>query len=78
MAKKNAEVYIRDPKGTGMLHRVHPLTKCSLCDTPTKEEDLCGDLACRACHKSITFDECVDGSWVATQRAAAGLPTRGE
>ena len=50
-------------------------TKCELCNKPTKDEDLCGDLTCRACHKSLSFAECVSGSWVAEQRRAAGMPT---
>ena len=50
-------------------------TKCELCGKPTKNDDLCGDLACRSCHKSLSFEECVSGSWVAEQRRAAGLPT---
>lgn len=33
---------------------------CSLCGRPTTE--YCSTLACRACHKSITFEDCVNGT----------------
>lgn len=46
--------------------------RCVLCSQPANE--LCGDGVCRACHKSLTFEECVDGSWADRQRAAYGLP----
>lgn len=36
-------------------------------------KECCQDFYCRECHKSLGFDECVDGSWVAEQRRAAGL-----
>jgi hypothetical protein len=50
------------------------MTNCELCGKPTPDEDLCGDLACRACHKSLSFEECVDGSWANRLRASYGLP----
>lgn len=49
-------------------------TPCNLCGQPTQDADLCPDGNCRACHKSLTFEECCDGSWVRAQRKAAGLP----
>lgn len=36
--------------------------KCEGCGKKVKE--VCGDGYCRSCHRSIGFDECVDGSWV--------------
>lgn len=50
------------------------MRNCELCEKPTPDEDLCGDLTCRDCHKSLTFEDCVSGRWVDRQRAAAGLP----
>lgn len=47
--------------------------ECALCGEVVEER--CGDNACRACHKSLSFESCVDGSWVREMRCAAGLPT---
>ena len=44
-------------------------------DEPRTGRDLCQDGYCRACHVTIGFEECCDGSWVAAQRQAAGIPT---
>lgn len=44
-----------------------------LCDE-TDTDERCPDGNCRACHKSLTFEECCDGSWNARIRASAGLP----
>lgn len=30
-----------------------------------KEEDVCGDGYCRDCHVSLSFEDCVSGTWVA-------------
>lgn len=50
--------------------------KCAAerCGKMVNEEDVCGDGFCRACHKSLSFEECCDGSWGRKQRLAAGLP----
>ena len=32
---------------------------CSLCDALVNEEDTCAQGTCRACHKTISFEECV-------------------
>ncbi len=45
--------------------------KCGLCGKRRRE--LCGDLVCRSCHKSLTFEECVSGEWTKKQWLAAGL-----
>lgn len=34
---------------------------CSLCGK--KAARLCPDLACEDCHKSLSFDDCCDGTW---------------
>jgi hypothetical protein len=47
------------------------------CASPEREHDesdICPDGYCRECHKSLSFESCVDGSWVDEQRRAAGLP----
>ena len=36
--------------------------ECCMCTNYADE--LCGGNVCRACHKSLTFESCVDGSWV--------------
>lgn len=46
---------------------------CALCGKEVDEADLCGDLACRNCHKSLSFEECFDGSWERRVRQQAGL-----
>ena len=52
-----------------------PRLTCSLCHKNVEhEEDLCGDLACRDCHKSLSFEDCTSGRWVDEQRRAYGLP----
>lgn len=48
--------------------------ECDGCDKKVKER--CGGDYCRKCHKSLTFESCVDGSWDNAQRRAAGLPAR--
>jgi hypothetical protein len=45
---------------------------CYLCRREVEER--CGDGVCRDCHKSLTFEECCDGSWTKDLRARAGLP----
>ena len=51
------------------------IVECSLCSKPTSE--YCSTLACRACHVSITFEDCVGGTtpeeaaWEAAKKAAA-------
>lgn len=37
--------------------------KCELCNQ--ESEELCNDLVCRACHVSISFDDCVSGTYSA-------------
>jgi len=37
-------------------------------------DERCGDGYCRACHISLSFDDCVSGAWVDEQRREAGLP----
>jgi hypothetical protein len=48
---------------------------CELCKVDVPER--CGDGTCRACHKSLTFEDCVSGSYVDRLRAAYGLPALG-
>jgi hypothetical protein len=45
---------------------------CELCKKRVRE--VCNDLVCRKCHKSLSFEACVSGDWVDEQRRAAGLP----
>jgi LRP1 type putative zinc finger protein len=47
---------------------------CQLCGEQSSE--LCNDLICRTCHKSVSFEECVSGAWERRVRQAAGLPVR--
>lgn len=48
--------------------------KCDACGEDADER--CGGDHCRRCHVSLTFEECVDGSWSEKIRAKAGLPER--
>ena len=48
--------------------------QCNLCRREAGER--CGDDVCRDCHKSLTFEECCDGSWTKDLRARAGLTIR--
>lgn len=41
-------------------------------------DERCDDDRCRACHVSLTFQECVDGSWARRVRREAGLPVNEE
>jgi len=45
---------------------------CAACKR--RVEERCGDDVCRACHKSLTFEDCVSGRWVECVRKNAGLP----
>jgi hypothetical protein len=36
-------------------------------------DELCADGYCRACHVSLSFEACVSGEWVDSQRKAVGL-----
>lgn len=47
---------------------------CDKCDATV--EEVCGGGYCRACHKSLTFEDCVDGSWARRQREAGALESR--
>lgn len=42
------------------------MTKCVNCGKRVKE--VCGDGYCRACHKSLSFEDCVDGTWLANKQ----------
>ena len=46
---------------------------CSICGKETTE--YCEQLTCRACHVSLTFEECVSGAWTDEQRRAAAAWT---
>lgn len=37
--------------------------KCNICREEV--EETCGDGNCRACHVSVPWDDCVDGTWTA-------------
>ena len=37
------------------------IINCTICGKVALE--YCNDLVCRNCHKSLTFEECVDNSW---------------
>jgi hypothetical protein len=58
---------------TGEIDKKEGFYPCSLCGKPTAEKDMCSTMACRDCHKSLSFEECVDGSWTKAQRHAAGM-----
>jgi hypothetical protein len=45
--------------------------KCENCKRECDE--VCGGGYCRACHVSLTFEECVDESYVNRMRVAAGM-----
>ncbi len=45
---------------------------CESCDLLSDE--LCQDGYCRDCHKSLSFESCVDGSWARGFRASQGMP----
>jgi len=41
------------------------MVNCSLCGELVSIEDVCSTLACRACHKSISFEDCLAGTAIA-------------
>ena len=43
---------------------------CNLCHRPVDER--CNDDVCRACHKSLSFEDCVDGTWSAAASRRLG------
>lgn len=47
--------------------------RCELCSVHV--EDRCGDGVCRACHKSLTFESCLDGSWIEGVYRECGIPS---
>jgi predicted amidophosphoribosyltransferase len=47
---------------------------CGGCQKRFDEEDLCQDLYCRDCHKSLSFEDCTSGEYVNSIRAQYGLP----
>jgi hypothetical protein len=46
--------------------------KCISCNKEVVE--VCGDGFCRECHVDLTFDDCVDGTYMARQARASGVP----
>lgn len=52
--------------------------QCSICGKMVLESETCSTLACRACHVSITFEDCVNRTtpeelqWEARKRAVLG------
>jgi len=44
--------------------------RCNICDKETAE--LCPDGVCRCCHKSVSWEDCCDGTWNAKQMRRAG------
>lgn len=46
-------------------------SKCTVCGKMTIE--LCGDLVCRECHVSLSFEDCCDGTWAARLDLANGV-----
>lgn len=38
------------------------MVNCSICGKSVPVSETCRTLACRACHKSITFEDCVAGT----------------
>jgi len=38
---------------------------CAACNE--EKEEVCGDGYCRECHVSLSFDDCVNGTWLARQ-----------
>lgn len=43
---------------------------CAACNE--EKEEVCGDGYCRECHVSLSFDDCVNGTWLARQNIAKG------
>lgn len=41
-------------------------------------DEVCADGFCRECHVSLSFEDCVNGTWVAEQRKAGGLSINAE
>ncbi len=44
---------------------------CVNCGKEVKE--VCGDGYCRACHVSVSFEDCVNGTWVAKNMMKVGF-----
>lgn len=45
-------------------------TRCDICKQPAAE--VCHDGVCRSCHKSVTWDDCVTGTWNARKLLSLG------
>lgn len=43
---------------------------CSMCKT--EDQELCGDLVCRACHKSCSWEDCTRGTYNAANLRRLG------
>lgn len=41
-----------------------------MCNKPA--EELCNDGVCRGCHVSLSFEDCVDGTWSAAMARRLG------
>ena len=58
--------------------------ECELCGETVPESDVCNDLACRACHVSVTFEDCCNGTtpdelaWEAKKKAMLNNPQESE
>jgi hypothetical protein len=58
-------VYLRYPPATWMLEPCHG---CRSID-----RELCDDGYCKPCHKSLSFESCLDGSWADGMYAGTGV-----
>lgn len=43
---------------------------CSICGSEVPLVDVCSSLACRACHRSLTLEECLAGAKARDERRA--------
>lgn len=60
---------MKKPKRAKKIYRGQKGT-CLMCDA--KNVECCIDGNCRRCHVSLTWEECLDGTWSARQRVRAG------
>lgn len=49
-----------DPNPTSVCPDLHA---CNICGQLASEDDTCPDGNCRACHVSLSFEDCCDGTW---------------
>lgn len=48
------------------------MKKCHICNKEV--EEVCPDGVCKGCHKSVSWEDCMDGTWNANVLLRSGYP----